>query len=351
MSLPDLDALVARETRTEADLEALISPEGSDGLEAMARASAALTLRRFGRTITLYAPLYLSNFCVNPCVYCGFSSRQDVARATLTEDQIRTEAASLRARGFSHVLLLTGEDRRRVPVAYLERAVALCREHFAHVSVEVYPMTRDEYARLVAAGAAAVTLYQETYDRGVYAVVHPGGPKADYDARRAAPVAAAQAGMRGVGLGFLLGLAPWRDELRQLWTHAHEVARASWQTRLAFSFPRLRPAAGGYAPAHPVSDVELARMIFTLRLMFPDAELVLSTRESARLRDGFIGLGVTRMSAGSITTPGGYHEKSPAGEQFAVHDTRGPAEMAEAIAARGLDPVWKDWSEAMTEAP
>ncbi len=359
MSAPnlELDALLARETRTTADLEALLSP-GADariqspgGLEALAKASADLTLRRFGRTVTLYAPLYLSNFCVNPCVYCGFSSRQQVARATLGEDQIRAEAASLRDRGFSHVLLVTGEDRRQAPVSYLERAIHVCREFFAHVSVEVYPMDRDDYGRLVAAGAAAVTLYQETYDRGVYADVHPGGPKADYDARRAAPIAAAAAGMRGVGLGFLLGLAPWRDELRGLFVHAQEVARASWQTRLAFSFPRLRPAAGGYSPAHPVSDAELARMIFTLRLLFPDAELVLSTRESARLRDGFLGLGVTRMSAGSVTTPGGYHEKSPAGEQFAVHDTREPAELAAVIAARGLDPVWKDWSEAMTEAP
>ncbi|MBU1242760.1 2-iminoacetate synthase ThiH [Myxococcota bacterium] len=347
----DLNSLLARETRTASDLENLISPEAGSRLEALAKASADLTRRRFGRTISLYAPLYLSNYCVNPCAYCGFSVRQKIARATLTPAEISSEARSLRARGFSHVLLLTGEDRRQASVAYLEAAVGLCREHFAHVSIEVYPMTRAEYARLVAAGASAVTLYQETYDRELYARVHPGGPKADYDARYDAPIKAAAAGMRGVGLGFLLGLAPWREEIRALYRQAVEVQKASWQTRLAFSFPRLRPAAGGYEPGHPVSDAELAQMIFSLRLMFPDAELVLSTRESSRLRDGFLGLGVTRMSAGSVTTPGGYHEKSAAGEQFAIHDARGPAEMAAAITARGLDPVWKDWSEAMTEVP
>ena len=347
----DLSSVLQKETRTRADLELLSSPEAGARLEELARASAELTRRRFGRTISLYAPLYLSNHCVNPCVYCGFSVRQDIARSTLTSEAITAEARALRERGFSHVLLLTGEDRRQAPVEYLEHAIGLCLEHFAHVSIEVYPMTRVEYARMVAAGASAVTIYQETYDRDVYAQVHPAGPKSRYDARWQAPVDAAAAGMRGVGLGFLLGLASWREELLQLYEQALAVQKASWQTRLAFSFPRLRPAAGGYEPAHPVSDAELAQMIFSLRLMFPDAELVLSTRESARLRDGFIGLGVTRMSAGSVTTPGGYHEKSAAGEQFAVHDARGPAEMAAAIAARGLDPVWKDWSEAMTEAP
>ncbi len=347
----DLASILRRETRTRSDLEVLISREAGAHLEELAQASAALTRRRFGRTISLYAPLYLSNHCVNPCLYCGFSVRQDIVRATLPPEEIAAEALSLRGRGFSHVLLLTGEDRRQAPVEYLERAIGLCREHFAHVSVEVYPMSRDEYARLAAAGASAVTLYQETFDRSVYAHVHPAGPKARYDARRQAPVDAAAAGMRGVGLGFLLGLAPWREEMLALFDQATDVQMASWQTRLAFSFPRLRPAAGGYEPTHPVTDAELAQMIFSLRLMFPDAELVLSTRESARLRDGFIGLGVTRMSAGSVTTPGGYHGKSAAGEQFAVHDDREPAELAAAIAARGLDPVWKDWSEAMTEAP
>ncbi len=340
-----LDSLMARETRSVEDLRALVDP-GMD-LERLARASAQLTLRRFGRTITLYAPLYLSNSCINPCVYCGFSSRRAIARATLSLEEVAREARSLRQRGFSHVLLVTGEDRRAAAPEYLASAIRLCREHFAHVSIEVYPLSQAEYARMVEAGAAALTLYQETYDREVYARVHPGGPKADYDARRRAPVDAARAGMRGVGLGFLLGLAPWRGEIFGLYEHALDVQRANWQTRLAFSFPRLRPAGSDFVPPHPVSDADLARMIFALRLMFPDAELVLSTRESARLRDGFIGLGVTRMSAGSVTTPGGYHLTAQAGEQFAVHDTRSPAEMAAVIVSRGLDPVWKDWSEVM----
>mgnify|MGYP005841551893 FL=1 len=340
-----LKSLLARETRTVDDLRQLIDPQLD--LEKLARASADLTLQRFGRTVTLYAPLYLSNACINPCIYCGFSSRRIIDRATLTFEDIDSEAQSLRARGFSHVLLVTGEDRRAASTAYLERAIRLCRQYFAHVSIEVYPLSMAEYAQMVNAGVAALTLYQETYDRQVYAQVHPGGPKSNYDARWRAPVDAARAGMRGVGLGFLLGLAPWREEIFGLYTHAIEVQRANWQTRLAFSFPRLRPAGNDFDPPHPVSDADLARMIFTLRLMFPDAELVLSTRESARLRDGFIGLGVTRMSAGSVTTPGGYRLTTQAGEQFAVHDTRSPAEIAAVIMARGLDPVWKDWSEVM----
>lgn len=341
-----LDSLMARDSRTADDLRRLLDPEMD--LERLARASSLLTLRRFGRTITLYAPLYLSNACINPCVYCGFSSRRPIERATLSPEAIELEARSLRERGFSHVLLVTGEDRRAASVEYLEAAIGLCRRYFAHVSIEVYPLSHAEYVRMVETGAAALTLYQETYDRQVYARVHPGGPKADYDARRRAPVEAARAGMRGVGLGFLLGLAPWREEMFGLYEHALDVQNANWQTRLAFSFPRLRPAGSDFEPPHPVSDADLARMIFSLRLMFPDAELVLSTRESARLRDGFIGLGVTRMSAGSVTTPGGYWLTAQAGGQFAVHDTRSPAEMAAVIAGRGLDPVWKDWSEVMT---
>ncbi len=346
MPVDPVTAVLQRENRTREDLAVLLGDLDAGQLEALARASAELTRRRFGRTITLYAPLYLSNHCINPCEYCGFSSRNRFERTTMDLQQVATEAAALRRRGFGHILLLTGEDRRAAPLSYLEEAVKLCREWFAHISIEVYPLSREEYATLVAAGCSAVTLYQETFDRQTYAAVHPGGPKADYDARLAAPVAAAAAGMRGVGLGFLLGLHDWRAEALGLYDQAQAVLAADWRCRLAFSFPRLRPVAGGFAPKFPVSDTRLAQLVFAFRLLFPDAELVLSTRESPKLRDGFMGLGITRMSAGSITTVGGYEtasELQAPEEQFSVHDHRSPGQMAQVIAAKGLDPVWKDW--------
>jgi len=326
-----------------AELAALLSPAAMGDLPEMAARAAALTRRRFGHTAVLYAPLYLSNECSNGCTYCGFSRSRTIARRTLAEDEIVAEAELLRGQGFGHVLLLTGEDRGAAPVRYIRRAVERCREVFSSVAVEVYPLDESEYASLAAAGCDGVTLYQETYDPLTYDRIHPWGPKSDFGFRLDAPGRAAAAGMRWMSIGALLGLADWRTEAWMLAAHGHALRRRYWRTRLAIGFPRLRDEPGGDLSLQPLADRDLAQMIVALRLAFPDADLVLSTRESAKLRDALIGVGVTRLSAGSRTHPGGYTLGADAGEQFAVTDRRSPAEVAAALVERGIEPVWKDW--------
>jgi 2-iminoacetate synthase len=328
------------------ELAALLSPRAGPLLEQMARRAEQTTRRRFGRTVVLYVPLYLSNECTNACTYCGFSSdRASTRRRTLSAAEVEVELQLLRGRGFHHVLLLTGEDEAAAPPGFLRASVAAAHALFSSVGVEVYPMSRQGYETLVAAGCDSVTLYQETYHQPTYAAVHSRGPKADFHLRLEGPAAAASAGMRQVSIGALLGLADHRIEGLLLAAHALGVQRASWRTRIGFGFPRLRNDPGGGVRGHPVSDRDLAQLVFALRLAFPDADLVLSTRERPALRDGLAGLAVTRMSAGSTTRPGGY-SMDPAragGEQFEIADRRSVAEVVVALADSGLEPVWKDW--------
>lgn len=330
-------------------LMAFLSPVAEARLEAMAQAAARVTRQRFGNAIGLYAPLYLSNVCINRCTYCGFNAAHRGERRRLSRDEALRDAGVIAQEGFADLLLVAGEDPEYVTVEFL---ADLARELkagpkplFASVSVEVEPLKQSGYAALFAAGVDGVTLYQETYDRETYACVHPVGPKSGYDARLARQEAAAAAGMRRLGIGALLGLQDWRYEACALAVHARSLIRRYWRARVSVSFPRLRPAPGRTETIdYPVSDRELVQMMLALRLCFPDIGLVLSTRESAVFRDHAVALGITQMSAGSKTAPGGYAEASdPATEQFAVADTRSPRVVAEVLRARGFDPVWKDW--------
>ncbi len=335
-------ALAAESPRLE-HLAALLSPAAEAQLETLARRAAAVTARRFGRVIVLYVPFYLSNECTNRCTYCGFSRDRDVPRRTLTPDEIRAEADRLKAEHFDHVLLLTGEDRHAAPPAYVRDAVAYCHGRFSSVGIEIYPMSEPEYGDLVRAGCDALTLYQETYHQPTYRAVHPGGAKRDFRARLGAPARAAAAGMRSVGIGSLLGLADWRVEGLFLALHGRLLRRDHWRSRLSIGFPRLRDDPGGGVPLQPLGERQLTQLICALRVGFPDAEMVLSTRERAAYRDGMVGLGITRMSAGSKTSPGGYGELAEAGAQFVITDDRTPAEIVAMIERRGHEPVWKDW--------
>jgi len=251
----------------------------------------------------------------------------------------------LAGEGFRDILLVSSEDRRFIDVAYLTELAGKLRGRFSSISVEIYQMSEAEYAELFEAGIEGVTLYQETYDRRAYGYYHPAGPKADYDNRLAALDNIARAGMRQIGLGALLGLADWRIETLALAEHADYLVKRYWQSQVSFSFPRLCPAhlVDGLQFEHPVSDANLVQMITALRLCFADAGLVLSTRESAQLRDGLIKLGITKVSAGSKTTPGGYAGPADTTEQFKIDDSRTPAQVAEMIKAQGAEPVWKDW--------
>jgi 2-iminoacetate synthase len=327
------------------DFAALLSPAAAARLEELAVAARDATLQRFGRARTLFAPLYVSNECVSVCTYCGFSAGNEVARRTLSIDEVRAECAELSARGFRHVLLVAGEHARIVSKDYLVDCVAAASETMASVSVEVQVWDEPTYVRLVNAGADGVVVYQEAYNRDTYADVHLKGKKRNYEWRLAAPDRAAAAGARKLGVGALLGLHPdWRAEALAVATHARELMHRWWRAEVAVAVPRLRPAAGGYEPVDPVDDRAFTQLICALRLFLPDAGITLSTREAAALRDALVPLGVTTLSAGSHTEPGGYASESDAEPQFEISDTRSPAEVATALRAAGYDPVWKDWT-------
>lgn len=340
---------LGRELPHPEDLAALLSPAAVTHLEDMAKRAHRMTRRQFGRTIGLYAPLYLSNICTADCTYCAYARRSAMpgARRTLTPAEIRAECESLAASGFQNVLLLSGDAPRAVPIKYLAQAVAIAREYFPAVSVEVYALSQADYHTLVEQGLEGVTLYMETYDRERYREVHLGGKKQDFDFRLGALERAGRAGARRLSLGVLLGLYDWR--LDGFWTalHARYLQRECWQSAIAVSFPRLRHAPPRHAIGHPLRDRDLVQLMVALRLFLPEAGFNLSTREPADLRDRLIPLGVTMMSAGSSTRPGGYaHPEAETLEQFEVEDRRSPKEVAEAIRRAGYDPVWKDFDRA-----
>lgn len=347
----DVDRAMARDERSIEDLAALLSPHAQTILEPMAREAQRLTRWHFGRTIGLYTPLYLSNVCGADCTYCGYAVRSGnrEKHVTLNEAQIRRECETLAAWGFQKILLLTGEAPRVVPVRYLADAVAIAREYFPSVSVEVYSLDLDGYRQLVERGLEGVTTYMETYDRGAYARVHLIGKKKDYDYRLGAVERAGQAGARRLSIGVLLGLFNWRVDAFGLALHARYLQKACWRSAVSISFPRLRHTPARFKTPAMVGDRDLVQMMLALRLFLPEAGFNLSTRETPALRDRVIPLGVTMMSAGSSTRPGGYSlygEETL--EQFEIEDARTPEEVAQAIQRAGYDPVWKDFDHAFT---
>lgn len=347
--LADVDAAIAREERSLRDLAVLLSPAARPRLEAMAREAHRLTRHHFGRTISLYAPMYISNLCAADCVYCCFSVRNVTTdrRTTLRPREIRQECEALAAHGFDNVLLLTGEAPKRVTVARIAEAVAIAREYFTSVSVEVYAMEQEGYAELVDAGLEGVTLYMETYDRATYAQVHLEGEKSNYDFRLDAIERAGRAGARKLSIGALLGLHDWRVEVLRLALHAKHVQKVCWQSALSLSLPRLLHTPERFQVLQPVPDAEFVQILLALRLFLPDVGFNLSTRERPALRDKLIPLGVTAMSAGSSTRPGGYASRGDdVLEQFEIEDFRPVDEVVASIRRAGYDPVWKDFDHA-----
>ncbi|MBI4775866.1 MAG: 2-iminoacetate synthase ThiH [Deltaproteobacteria bacterium] len=342
----DVERSLQTERRTFRDVLSLLSPAAESYLESMAQIAHNITVRRFGRIIQMYAPIYVSSECTNSCVYCGFNRHNAIERATLTLDEAAREGEILHREGFRHVLLVSGESPRHASVDYLCAVAERLRPLFASISIEVYPLDTDEYRALIASGVDGLTIYQETYHKGRYAEVHPAGRKRNYKWRLDTTDRGGEAGFRRLNIGALLGLSDWRIEGAYMAFHAAYLTRRFWKSQISVSFPRLRPAAGGYEPEFPVSDPQMVQLMCALRLFLPDAGLVLSTRESRELRDNLVPLGVTQMSAGSKTAPGGYASKPEAEGQFEVSDKRSPGEVAHMIASRGYEPVWKDWDAA-----
>jgi 2-iminoacetate synthase len=343
----DVDRALGRQRRDLADFAALLSEPAGERLEDMATLARDTTLRRFGRTMHLFAPLYLSNECVSVCTYCGFSAGNDISRRTLSPGEVAAEGRALIEAGFRHVLLVAGEHARIVSKAYLRDCVAALAPVIPQVSLEVQVWDTATYRDLVAAGADGLVVYQETYDRSTYAAVHRLGKKRNYDWRLAAADRGAEAGMRRVGIGALFGLHDdWRSEALAVAAHARALLRRWWRVEVTVSLPRLRPCAGAPEPPGTLDDRHFVQLLCALRLLLPDVGLVLSTREAPAFRDAVIPLGVTHLSAGSHTEPGGYTGRSDAEPQFSVADGRSPAEVAGALRGAGYDPVWKDWQRS-----
>jgi 2-iminoacetate synthase len=365
-----------KEHRSLADFAQLISPATGVLLEDLGRRSQELTQQRFGKVMRLFAPLYLSNECINNCKYCGFSRDNPILRVTLSVEDVRREAGELMRQGFRNVLLVAGEHPKFVSNGYLAECVAALHELVPSVSLEIGPMETAEYGPLVTAGADGLVVYQETYNRAVYDEMHTSGPKKNFDWRLETPERAYAAGFRRLGLGALYGLADWRAEALCVAAHADWLLRNCWKAQVTISLPRLRPCAGEFQPLTHMTDRELVQLVCAFRLMFPDVGLVLSTRESPKLRDGLFPLGVTLISAGSHTEPGGYTgagrenihqtvrgrivergasewagpsaaEGANATGQFQIADERSPQEVADFIRQLGYEPVWKDWDAAL----
>jgi 2-iminoacetate synthase len=357
-----------------ADFAVLISPAATELLEPLGQRARLVTQQRFGKVIRLFAPLYLSNECINNCRYCGFSRDNPILRVTLDVQEVLAEAGALVAQGFRNVLLVSGEHPKFVSNHYLEDCIRAVHEVAPSISLEIGPMETPEYQPLVDAGAEGLVVYQETYQPDVYQDMHTSGPKRDFAWRLDTPERGYAAGFRRLGIGALYGLADWRYDAICLAAHAQHLLRTCWKAWLTISLPRLRPCAGEFQALTHMTDREMAQLICAFRLMFPDVGLVLSTREAPRLRDGLIPLGITLMSAGSHTEPGGYtgagrahlHQtkggrivelgasewaavgpERMATGQFEIADERSASEVADSIRRLGYEPVWKDWDAAL----
>lgn len=349
--------------------EQLIAPKSSDELEAMAHRSRAETQKHFGKTMRLFAPLYVSNECINNCSYCGFSRDNAILRTTLTIPQVVAEAQHLHSLGFRNILLVAGEHPKFVSEGYLQKCIDAIKSFIPTIAIEVGPMKDHQYGELVSHGAEGLIVYQETYHREAYGKLHTAGPKKNFDWRLECPERAYAGGFRRIGIGALFGLAGWRTEAISLARHLEYLYKHCWKATFNVAFPRMRPYAGNYQykpdPDLFLNDRQFVQLVCAFRLCFPQVGIVVSTREPAPLRDALIPLGVTHMSAGSQTDPGGYTgagtddlhhtvkgrrvelEDEPAcrraTEQFTIDDTRSPQQIAALLRGKGYDPVWKDW--------
>lgn len=341
----DVEAALASSHRTLEDFKALISPAALPYLEQMAQLSHALTKKRFGNTIQLFAPMYLSNECHNICTYCGFSFDNKIKRKTLSAAEILQEINAVKKQGFQHILLVTGESNHIVHVDYFLKAIEIIKPHFANISIEVQPLEEEEYGQLHDAGVYSVLVYQETYHKEKYKDYHTKGKKSNFYYRLETPDRIGCAGMHKIGLGVLLGLEDWRTDSFFCALHLDYLQKKYWQTRYSLSFPRIRPAEGVNLSDHTIKDSELVQLICAYRLFNEDVEISISTRETEKFRNHILKLGTTTISAGSKTNPGGYAVDPETLEQFEISDGRSAGQMADVIASQGYEPVWKDWDK------
>ena len=343
----DVEAALQKEARTLEDFKALISPAAAPYLEQMAQLSRQLTLKRFGKVMQMYVPLYLSNECNNICTYCGFSFDNKVRRKTLSPMEIMQEVSVIKDMGYDHVLLVTGEANQSVHTDYFKKVLELIGPHFSHISMEVQPMDVADYEELIPLGLNTVLVYQETYHREDYKKHHPKGKKSNFEYRLETPDRLGKAGIHKMGLGVLIGLEDWRTDSFFTALHLGYLEKKYWRSKYSLSFPRLRPFSGGLEPKVEMKDRELVQLICAYRLLNGEVELSISTRESTVFRDHIVNLGITAISAGSKTNPGGYAVEPESLEQFEISDERSPAQIADMLRKQGYEPVWKDWDNSL----
>lgn len=338
-------AALERPERSSRDFLALLSPQAVNYLEDMAQVAHRSTIHHFGWNIQLYTPLYLANYCVNHCVYCGFNATNHIARRQLTLAEVELEAKVLASTGLQHLLILTGESRRHSSVSYIKDCVSILRKYFSSISIEIYPLSVAEYVELIAAGIDGLTIYQEVYNKDVYNRLHPYGPKRDYRFRLETPERAGEAGIRTLNIGALLGLNHWQSEVFLTGLHVAYLQKRFPDVEVSLSLPRMRPQFGNYQPEFPVSDQDLVQSILASRLFLPTAGITISTRESSQLRNNLVKLGITKMSAGSSTVIGGHTDNVNGVGQFEISDRRSVKEMRTYISDLGYKPVLKDWHD------
>ncbi len=329
------------------DFKALISPAAAIYLEPMAQLSQQLTQKRFGKTIQMYIPLYLSNECQNICTYCGFSFDNKIKRKTLSDTEILEEAKAIKELGYDHILLVTGEANQIVGVSYLKNAIKLLKPLFSNISIEVQPLDQPEYEELISEGLTTVLVYQETYHKDDYKLHHPKGKKSNFNYRLETPDRLGKSGIHKMGLGTLIGLEDWRTDSFFTASHLHYLEKKYWRTKYSISFPRMRPAEGIIEPKVIMTDKELVQLICAYRIFNEEVELSISTRENETFRNNIIKLGITSMSAGSKTNPGGYAVEKESLEQFEISDERTPQQIEQLIKSSGYEAVWKDWDKIL----
>lgn len=339
----DVQQVLAKKKKDLADFLVLLSPAASPFLETMAATSQAITQKRFGKTIQLYAPMYLSNECQNICTYCGFSMTNKIRRRTLTNAEILLEAMALKEIGVEHLLLVSGEANHTVGMEYFKNAIRILRPHFANISMEVQPLSKEEYQELHREGIYSILVYQETYHQEVYKKYHPKGKKSNFSFRLDTPDRIGKADIHKIGLGILLGLEDWRVDSFFNALHIDYLQKNYWKTKYSVSFPRLRPAEGIVEPNFVMEDRDLLQLICAYRVWNEDLEISISTRENEKFRDNIIALGATSMSAESKTNPGGYAVDKQSLEQFEISDERSMRTMRNIIKKAGYDPIMKDW--------
>ncbi len=340
-----LNALSKEKINLE-DFKALISPAALPYLEQMAIKSQRITQKRFGKTIQMYAPIYLSNECQNICTYCGFSLDNKIRRKTLNGTEILKEILAIKKLGYDHILIVTGEANKTVGMDYFKNALKIIQPHFSHISMEVQPLEQKDYEELLNSGVNTILVYQETYHKEEYKKHHPKGKKSNFYYRLDTPDRIGKAGMHKIGIGALFGLEDWRADSFYTALHLQYLERTYWQSKYSISFPRLRPFSGGLEPKVEMTDKDLVQLICAYRILDEEVELSMSTRESEVFRNNIIKLGITSISAGSKTNPGGYEVEPQSLEQFEISDERSPAEIASLIQRSGYEVVWKDWDRS-----